>query len=72
MDSSTATSFGFRIYPLGEAWRWECYDPCGRVQARGAAPEKALAAAFVIRALAQASAIGGSALSDRQLPVGQA
>lgn len=48
-------SFGYRIRPVDQGWAWSTLDHSGRVQARGQAPSKAVAAAFVIRALARSA-----------------
>lgn len=48
-------SFGYRIRETGEGWDWTAFDRTGRVQARGLAPTKAVAAALVIRALARSA-----------------
>ncbi|HEY8572391.1 hypothetical protein [Phenylobacterium sp.] len=48
-------SFGYRIRQTGEGWTWATLDPAGRVQARGRAPSKAVAAALVIRAIARSA-----------------
>jgi hypothetical protein len=49
-------SFGYRIRETGDGWSWTTFDRSGRVQDRGEAPSKAVAAALVIRALARAAA----------------
>jgi hypothetical protein len=48
-------SFGYRIRETAEGWTWSTLDQSGRVQARGRAPSKAVAAACVIRALARSA-----------------
>jgi hypothetical protein len=48
-------SFGYRIRETGEGWVWSTLDSTGRVQAKGRAPNKAVAAACVIRALARSA-----------------
>jgi hypothetical protein len=48
-------SFGYRIRETAGGWAWSTLDSSGRVQARGEAPSKAVAAAFVIRALARSA-----------------
>jgi hypothetical protein len=55
MKSPDQTRFGYHVRPDGDGWTWETYDLAGQVQERGWAPQKALAAACVIRALAQAA-----------------
>lgn len=54
MKPSAETCFGFRFRSAAGGWKWETYDQQGVVQAAGWAPEKPLAAACVIRALAVA------------------
>ena len=46
---------GFSIRPRRGGWSWAAIDPEGRVRDQGDAPTRALAAAFVIRAIARAS-----------------
>ena len=46
-------SFGYRIRETADGWSWATLDPAGKVRDRGDAPTKALAAAFVIRAIAR-------------------
>lgn len=53
MDGQAASRFGYRVQKVANGWRWTAFDPCGRVRARGEAPTRAAAAAFVIRALAE-------------------
>ena len=48
-------SFGYRIRETAEGWAWSTLDSTGRVQARGQAPNKSIAAACVIRALARSA-----------------
>lgn len=45
--------FGYRIRPCAAGWSWTAFDAGGRVQERGEAPTKAIAAALVIRAIAR-------------------
>ena len=47
--------FGYRIEPCDEGWAWRAYDSSGEVQASGAAPTKAVAAACVIREIARSA-----------------
>lgn len=47
--------FGYRIAPCDEGWAWKAYDRAGQVQASGAAPTKAIAAACVIREIARSA-----------------
>lgn len=51
MSSSGEVAFGYQIRPEAGGWAWVAYDLHGRVQGRGWAAEKAVAAAFVIRHL---------------------
>jgi hypothetical protein len=55
MTSREQTCFGYRIRATADGWTWVTFDPAGEIQARGTAPDKALAAACVIRALARAA-----------------
>jgi hypothetical protein len=55
MGSRNDAAFGFRIRPTGAGWVWTTFDLAGRVQERGHAPDKTLAAACVIRSLARAA-----------------
>ena len=55
MTSSDRAAFGYRICPSNDGWTWITFDLAGAVAARGWAPDKALAAACVIRALARAA-----------------
>ena len=47
--------FGYQICPTSEGWAWTTYNLDGTVNDEGRAPEKALAAAMVIRALARSA-----------------
>ena len=53
MRPADPSCFGYQIRPAGDGWAWVAYDLDGQVQARGWAPQKVLAAACVIRALAR-------------------
>ena len=53
MTSSENGGFRFQIKLAGEGWSWAAIGPAGEVCARGAAPTKAIAAAFVIRTIAR-------------------
>jgi hypothetical protein len=53
MNGQGASHFGYRVRQDGGAWQWTAFDACGRVCAQGRAPSRAVAAALVIRALAQ-------------------
>ncbi|MDB5467319.1 MAG: hypothetical protein JWQ46_2081 [Phenylobacterium sp.] len=55
MTSRDDTCFGYRIRATETGWDWMAFDMAGQVQERGHAPDKALAAACVIRALARAA-----------------
>jgi hypothetical protein len=61
MSSSDQACFGYQIRPSGDGWAWTTFDLAGAVTARGWAPNKALAAACVIRALARAGEEDGRA-----------
>lgn len=56
MTSPSSAGFGYRIRPAEAGWTWVTYDLVGEVLAQGTAPNKALAAACVVRALARAAA----------------
>jgi hypothetical protein len=56
MSSAHQASFGYQIRPADGGWTWMTFDLAGEVQERGWAPQKALAAACVIRALAREAA----------------
>ena len=56
MTSPDHAVFGYRIRPADGGWTWVTYGLRGEVLAQGAAPNKALAAACVVRALARAAA----------------
>ena len=45
-------AFRFRIRQSGAAWLWATIDLQGRVRRQGSAPTRAIAAAFVIQAIA--------------------
>lgn len=47
--------FGYRIEPCDEGWAWKAFDETGELQASGAAPTKAIAAACVIREIARSA-----------------
>ena len=53
MTSSDSACFGYQIRSTPEGWAWVTYGLNGEVQDEGCAPQKALAAAMVIRALAR-------------------
>ena len=55
MISPDQSCFGYNIRQTASGWSWVTYDLDGGVQAQGSAPDKALAAACVIRALARAA-----------------
>jgi len=55
MKPADCSSFGYKIRETAEGWTWVTFDLCGQVQESGSAPEKAVAAACVIRALARAA-----------------
>ncbi|MDB5450265.1 MAG: hypothetical protein JWQ52_1393 [Phenylobacterium sp.] len=55
MISRDDTCFGYRIRATDTGWDWMAFDLAGKVQERGHAPDKAIAAACVIRALARAA-----------------
>jgi len=61
MNGRNHANFGYRIREDGGGWSWTTFDLSGEVQARGHAPNKALAAACVIRMLARAAAPGAAA-----------
>ena len=61
MNSLNHANFGYRIRADGAGWSWTTFDLTGEVLARGHAPNKALAAACVIRMLARAAAPGSPA-----------
>jgi hypothetical protein len=55
MSARDHACFGYRIREEGAGWSWTTFDLAGRVQARGHAPNKAVAAACVIRMLARSA-----------------
>ena len=48
-----APGFGFRISKTSGGWAWAAYDADGRAVEAGAAPNRAVAAACVIRVIAR-------------------
>jgi hypothetical protein len=52
---SSRAGFGYEIKAVDSGWAWVAYDIDGAVRQKGWAPQKALAAACVIRALARAA-----------------
>jgi len=59
---TTATPFAYRLHATPEGWSWRAFDPGGAVEAQGVAPTRAVAAACIVRALAD------RALRDRKAP----
>jgi hypothetical protein len=59
MSKAFADSFPYRIRPCERGWVWELRDPSGRRRAGGEAPDRAVAAACVIRALTRQGRSGG-------------
>lgn len=55
MGPMADTGFGFRLQETEGGWTWVTFDAAGQVQERGQAPDKAVAAACMIRALARAA-----------------
>lgn len=51
-----AAGYGFRISETRGGWAWAAYDPDGRPIESGAAPNRAAAAACVIRVIARSEA----------------
>jgi hypothetical protein len=51
MSSAHEAGFGYRIHAADGGWRWATFDSAGRPVEQGWAPEKALAAACIVRAL---------------------
>jgi hypothetical protein len=45
------TVFGYRLKAVTEGWRWVTFANDGSVAASGVAPTRAVAAAYIIRAL---------------------
>lgn len=58
MSAQNEATFGYRIRWTEEGWDWTTFDLAGQVAASGRAPSKAVAAAYVVRALARAAAPG--------------
>jgi hypothetical protein len=56
VNAANAIGFRFQIKPTEGGWSWAAIDGSGQVRAEGQAPTKAIAAAFVIRTIALASA----------------
>jgi hypothetical protein len=56
MPQGRTAGFKYRIRPDTRGWRWTTFDPDGRVCDQGAAPSRAVAAAFVIRHIARSAA----------------
>lgn len=54
--SSQSACFGYQIRSTPKGWAWVVYDLNGQVQGQGCAPQKAIAAAMVVRALARSAA----------------
>jgi hypothetical protein len=50
---SVMSEFGYRISRTREGWSWVAFDTAGAVIASGAARDRAVAAACVIRAIAR-------------------
>jgi|GEM_PF-6038963 len=55
MSSSEDPCFGYKIHPAADGWAWVTFDLQGCVQEEGWAPQKAVAAALIVRALARAA-----------------
>jgi hypothetical protein len=53
MTANGDRGFGYRISRTASGWLWVAFDVQGQVQDRGLAPNKALAAACVIRTIAR-------------------
>jgi hypothetical protein len=53
--SPARTCFGYQIRATPDGWAWTTYHLDGSVNDQGRAPEKALAAAMVVRALARSA-----------------
>lgn len=51
-----ADGYGFRISKTPAGWAWATYDAGGRAIESGAAPNRAVAAACVIRVIARSAA----------------
>jgi len=48
------SAFGFHVRRVGAAWRWRAFDAHGAVSGQGFAETRAIAAASIVRSLAQA------------------
>lgn len=53
MMSSSGNYLRFSVRPVDGGWAWSVRDPNGRETAAGKAPERALAAALVLREIAR-------------------
>lgn len=53
---ANAAGYGFRISETRSGWAWAAYDTDGRAIETGAAPNRAVAAACVIRVIARSEA----------------
>jgi hypothetical protein len=53
MGSRDHAAFGYHIRAAEQGWTWVTYGADGQAQERGWAPQRALAAACVVRALAR-------------------
>lgn len=53
MPAASGAGFGYRIARTRAGWTWAAYDAEGRAVETGAAPNRAVAAACVIRVIAR-------------------
>lgn len=60
-----AAGYGFRISRSGAGWTWAAYDAEGRAIESGAAPNRAVAAACVIRVIARSEAPDAAPVGQR-------
>ncbi|MGA0606746.1 hypothetical protein ACO2Q0_12175 [Phenylobacterium sp. VNQ135] len=56
MPAASGAGYGFRIARTKAGWTWAAYDGDGRAVETGAAPNRAVAAACVIRVIARSHA----------------
>ena len=61
---AASAAFGFRVAKTRSGWTWAAYDADGRAVETGAAPNRAAAAACVIRVIARNQAAAEDAASQ--------
>lgn len=56
---SNSVGYSFSIRPEAQGWSWVAIDSRGAIRARGTAPSRAVAAAYVIRTIARDVSVQG-------------